>query len=295
MYLEELIMSKFWESIYCPDFLTVYNPFFLKDMSKALERTVKAVNEREKIVLYGSCNVDGICGISLLLLVLKYLNADVEYYIPDTIEDAYNINSDVVKNHIKSLGAGLIITIGCGLESLEQFEMCLQLGVDLIITDYHTYDFKTDAIVVNPSQDNCLYKFKNLSAVGVAFKLIQAVSMYYDMRGISKFIDLVMLGTVSAGVPLVEENEILVSEGIKHLGRTNNYGIKALLKIHDVSEVSLEEALKLVFAVTPTINAVGKMDNARIAVELFTTSDGYRAEQIAKYLDKEVKNNCVVV
>lgn len=288
-------MSKFWESIYYPDFFTVYNPFFLKDMSKALERTVKAVNEREKIVLYGDCSVDGICGVSLLLLVLKYLNADVEYYIPDTIEDVYNINSDVIKNHIRSLGTGLIITVGCGIESQLQLELCKKLGIDVIVTDNHIYEYKSGAIVINPCQENCLYRFKDLSAVGVAYKLAQAISMYYDMRFTTKFIDLVMLGTIAAKVPLVEENEILVSEGLKHLSKTSNHGIKALLKIQESTVLDMEAALKLVCAVTPTINAIGRMDNARIAVELFTTSDGYRAEQIAKYLDKEVKNNYMII
>lgn len=288
-------MSKFWESLYCPDFFTVYNPFFLKDMSKALERTVKAVNEREKIVLYGACSVDGICGVSLLLLVLKYLNADVEYYISDTKEDLYYINSDVVKNHIKSLGTSLIITVGCGVTSQEQLDLCRELGIEIIVTDNQIYDFKPEAIVINPSQENCLYKFKELSAVGVAYKLAQAISMYYDMKFTTKFIDMVMLGTISANVPLVEENDILITEGMKHLSKTNNHGIKALLKIQDSKIIGMDAVLKLVGAVTPTTNAVGRMDNARIAVELLTTSDSYRAEQIAKYLDKEVKNNCISV
>lgn len=288
-------MSKLWESIYYPDFFTVYNPFFLKDMSKALERTVKAINEREKIVLYGDCSVDGLCGVSLLLLVLKYLNADVEYYITDAVEDSYNLNSDVIKNHIKSLGATLIITVGCGLESQSQLELCKRLGIDVIVTDNHIYEYKPGEIIINPCQESCLYKFKELSKVGVAYKLAQAVSMYYDMRFTTKFIDLVMLGTISGNVPIIEENDILVTEGLKHLAKTNNHGIKALLKIQEITVIDMEAALKLVYAVTPTINAVGRMDNARIAVELFTTCDGYRAEQIAKYLYKEVKNNYMII
>lgn len=288
-------MSKFWESIYCPDFFTVYNPFFLKDMSKALERTVKAVNDREKIVLYGVCSVDGICGISLLLLLLKYLNADVEYYISDTKEDVNNINSDVIENHIKSLGASLIITLGCGVESHQQLELCSNLGIEIIVIDNQIYTYKPETIVINPSQESCLYKFKELSVVGVAYKLAQAISMYYDMKFTTKFIDLVLIGTISAKVPLLEENYIFITEGLKHLTKTNNHGIKALLKIQESSDIDMDTVLRLICTVTPNTNAVGRMDNARIAVELFTTSDGYRAEQIAKYFDKEVKNNCIIV
>lgn len=284
-------MSKFLERIYYPDFLTVYNPFFLKDMSKALERTVKAINEREKIVIYGACNVDSICGISLLLLVLKYLNADVEYYIPDEIEETSLINNDVIKNHIKFLGAGLVITVGCGMESSAQVDYCKTLGIDVIIIDTENYTDNLNTIVINPNQKECLYKFKSLSYSGLAFKLTQAISMYYDMKCISKYIDLVMLGTLSAKVPLIEENDILVNEGLRHLHCTNNYGIKALLKLGKIRNVDIEAVNQLVFIVTPTMNAIGKMDNARIAVELLTTGDGYRAEQIAKYLNKEVMNN----
>lgn len=284
-------MEKMWESIYCPNFFSVYNPFFLKDMSKALERTVKSINEREKIVIYGSCNIDGICGVSLLLLVLKYLNADVEYYIPDSVEDNHKINTEVINNHLKFLGARLIITVGCTMESPLQIEYCKSQGIDVIITDYHQCNGLLDTITINPVQEGCLYKFKNLSAVGIVYKLTQAIAMYYNMKCIGKYIDLVMLGTVASRGSFIDENEILVNEGLKFLPKSKNRGIKALLKIQNIKEMNIDSVRRLVFAITPTVNAVGRMDNAKIAVELFTTSDGYRAEQIAKYLDKEVKSS----
>jgi single-stranded DNA-specific DHH superfamily exonuclease len=285
-------MSKFWENFYCSDFLTVYNPFFLKDMSKALERTVRAINEREKIVIYGACNVDSICGVSLLILMLKYLNADVEYFIPDTLEAECKMNSEVIENHIKFLGAGLIITVGCCSESSKQAELCKELGMDVIELCNKSYS-ESKNIVINPNQQGCLYKFKCLSSSGLAFKLSQAISMYYNMKCSGKYIDLAMLGTLSTGVPVIEENNIIVNEGLKHLSKTNNYGIKALIKVQNIIEFNVENSLSLVFSITPTINAIGKMDNARIAVELFTTTDSYRAEQIAKYLNKEVNNNII--
>lgn len=284
-------MSKYWESIYSSDFVTVYNPFFIKDMSKALERTVKAINEREKIVIYGACNVDSICSVSLLLLVLKYLNADVEYYIPNTTEHNYRINSEVLKNHINFLGASVIITVGCEMESDDQLEYCNELGIDIIIMNTTKSQQELDTIIVNPNQRGCLYKFKDMSNVGLSFKLTQAISMYYDMKSIDKYIDIVMLGTIAAKVPLVDENYMWVTEGLKYLLKSNNYGIKALIKIHNIFNVDSDTAMNLILAVTPTANAIGKMDNARIAVELFTTSDALRAEQIAKYLYNEVTNN----
>jgi single-stranded DNA-specific DHH superfamily exonuclease len=286
-------MEKIWESIYCPNFFTTYNPFFLKDMSKALERMIKAINLREKIVIYGTCNIDGICGVSLLLLLLKYLNADVEYYIPDIMEEDHKISTDFINSHLKPLGAKLVITVGCSMESTLQVEYCKSQGIDVLVTDYHCFNNSLETIVVNPSQASCLYKFKDLAAAGIAYKLAQGISMYYNINCIGKYIDLVMLGTLSAKVPLIGENEIFVKEGLKFLHKTNNYGIRALMKIQRVNHVTISGVLKLISAVTPTVNAVGRMDNAKIAVELFTTSDGYRAEQIAKYLDKEARSKYI--
>lgn len=283
-------MSKIWESIYYTDFSVAYNPFFLKNMSEALERTVKAINEREKIVIYGACNVDSICAVSSLLLLFKYLNADVEYYIPDIKSEVANMDSEVIKEHIRFLGAELIITVGCGLESEEQLESCRSMGMDVIVVDNNSVYAKTGAIMINPNQEGCLYRFKALSSAGLIYKLTQAISMYYNMKCKNKYIDLTMLGTLASGVPIIDENEMIINDGLKHFIKTNNHGIKALFKVQNIKEVTIKNISSMVLTVTPTINAIGRMDNARIAVELFTTNDGYRAEQIAKYLKKEVKN-----
>ncbi|WP_139904396.1 DHH family phosphoesterase [Clostridium thermarum] len=282
-------MSRFLEALKYPNFLTTYNPFFLKDMSKALERTVKAINDREKIVIYGACNADAICGVSLLFLLFKYLNADVEYYIQDS--EADKLDTHVIRNHINFLGAKLIVTVGCGAESVSQIQLCKSMGIDVIIINNSVRYCKIDAISINPKQKECLYKFKELSFSGLSYKLAQALSMYYEMKFAKKYTDLVLIGTVASGLPVIDENEIFVKEGLKHILKTHNHGIKALLKVHNINEITMENIQKLVMDIKPTTNAIGKMDNARIAVELFTTSDGYRAEQIAKYLNKEVNNS----
>jgi len=260
-------------------------------MRDALERTVRAINEREKIVIYGACNVDSICGVSLLLLLFKYLNADVEYYIPDTINENSYMDTSVVENHIKFLGAGLVITVGCSVESNNQFQLCKSLGIDVIVIDNKETYNDIGVIMINPNQEGCLYKFKNLGNAGLTYKLTQAISMYYNMKCSNKYIDLAALGTLAAGLSITDENEIIVCDGLRHIVKTNNHGIKALFKVQNIDDVNLDALLSIVFIVTPTINAIGKMDNARIVVELFTTNDGYRAEQIAKYLNKEVSNN----
>lgn len=266
------------------------DPFLLKDMGKALKRIIKAVNEREKIVIYGNCDLDGVTAVSLLFLVLKYLNADVEYFISDDMNDKLNINSRIVKNHIKFLGAKLMITTGCGSQSISQVELCRKLGIDVIITDYHhCANILPEAIVINPNQKYCRYPFKDLTAVGVAFKLSQAISMYYQMRCISKYLDLVVLGTLSKGIELVGENKKMVDQGLYQLNYTNNYGFKALMKVHNIKKISKENICKLSNNMTPSTNKSNRyIDNARIAVELFTTENMDRAEQIAKYLKNEI-------
>lgn len=265
-----------------------HDPFLMKGMEKALERIVKAVNEREKIVIYGCYDVDSITAISLLMLVSKYLNADVEYFVSNNIDDKFDINSDEVKNYIKLLGTKLIVTVGCGINSISQVELCRRLGIDVIITDYHKCkDTLPDTVVVNPNQKKCNYPFKDLAAVGVAFKLSQAISMYYQMKYISKYLDLVTLGTVFHGVNLYGENRIMVEEGLSHFNCTNNYGLKALLKVYNINSIDLFNIYNLAQNIISSMKCKRTVDNARIAVELFTTSSMDRAEQIAKYLKNE--------
>lgn len=273
------------------------DPFLLKGMKEALTRIIKAVNEREKIVIYGYYDLDGITAVSLLLLVLKYLNADVEYFVSDDIDEGFGINSEVVKNHIKFLGAKLMITVGCGVNSVSQVELCKELGIDVIITDYHKCKHELpDTVIVNPNQKECKYPFKDLTAVGVAFKLAQAISMYYQVKSISKYLDLAMLGTLSKGFNTTGENKLIVNDGIHHLNYTNNYGFRALIKIHKIVNLNKESIYRLTYNIIPSIKNRRCVDNARIAVELFTTANIDRAEQIAKYLKNEIRGTelCVL-
>lgn len=267
----------------------LYNPYLLKGMDEAIGRLSKAINNREKIVIYGYYDVDGITSVSLLLLLLRYLNADVEYFIPENADVDREISYAVIKNHIKFLGANLIITVGCGINSSKAVELSKNIGIDVIISDYREIKDKVpDTIIVNPKQSGCKYPFKDLCGAGVTYKLAQAIAVYYRIKYVSKYLDLCMLGTISSEVQIVDENKTLVEQGIVRLCTTKNYGIKALIQENNVLDVNDAAAYKLAFTVIPRINAIGRMDNARIAVELFTTSDEYRARQIAKYLIKEV-------
>lgn len=269
-----------------------YNPFLLKGMDITLARVIEAINNREKIVIYGYYDVDSITSITILLLVLRYLNADVEYYIPNEKNTERTLRAEDVLNHIEFLGTDLVISLGCGMKSHKEIELCKRLGMEVIVLD--TDEEKTtansiDAYVINPNQSGCLYPYKDLSFVGLTFKLVQALSRYYKLKSFNKYIDLVMIGTIAANVSLSDENGVFYKDGIYQVNNTNNYGIKALIKVNNLNEINEKNIDKLIDSIVPTVNPVGKMDNAKIVVELLTTTDLLRSEQIAKYLYKEAR------
>jgi single-stranded DNA-specific DHH superfamily exonuclease len=277
-------MRKFWESIYCPNYISGYNPFILKNMNKAIERLALAINNRQKIVVYGTYNVDGICAVSSLILVLKYLNADVEYLIYDRQENDAVINSGDIKNNVDFLGAELLITLGVGLKSQEEVDLCKKLGIDLVVLENEESDFVDDYIYINPSQKGCQYRYKNLSISGLAFKLMQAIAIYYNMKSINKYLDLIIIGIQWAKVSAKGENGVLIKEGNKFLINTNNNGLRSIIEFNDIKEFNDDNINKIIELLIPPIGAVGIMDNARIVLELLTTNDKDRANQIVKYL-----------
>ncbi|WP_010233512.1 DHH family phosphoesterase [Clostridium arbusti] len=266
-----------------------HNPFLLDGMQEAIDRVIRAVNNREKIIIYGYGDVDSICGISILFLLLKYLNADVEYFIPDDMDEEYTISSESLNNYIKYLGVDLLITVGCGSNSKKEIKLAKQLGIDVVITDYHqAYSACEETIVINPNKKFCNYPFKFLSAAGIAFKFCEAISVYYKIKGVYKYVDLAMIGTLASEFPIKTENKNIVDIGINHIATTNNYGIKALMKINNLNEINNTTAFRLASSIISMRIVEGRVDNARIAIELFTTHDSSRALQIAKYLNKEV-------
>ena len=278
-------MRKFWESIYSPNYITGYNPFILKNMNKAIDTMVEAINNRKKIVIYGVPNVDGLCAISSLSLVLKYLNADIEYIVHDENLNG-GITSEEIINNVSFLGGQLLITLGIDLNSNKEEELCRDLGIDLIVFGNEEVGNEKNYIYINPNQKGCQYRYKNLSISGLTFKLMQAIAIYYNIKSINKYLDLILIGEQWAEVPQKGENGVILKEGKKFLINTNNYGLRAIMDYYEIKEMNDECILKIINLITPTINVVRKMDNARIIIELLTTNKKDRAEQITKYLNK---------
>ena len=283
-------MRKFWESIYSPNYITWYNNFILKDMNKAIERMVSAINNRKKIVVYGIPNVDGLCAISSLILVLKYLNADIEYVVHDDSSNKSKISSKDIINNVHFLGGEILITLGIDLKSKEEEKLCKSLGIDLIVIENRDVNYDYEYIYINPNQKGCQYRYKNLSISGLTFKLMQAIAIYYNVKSINKYLDLILIGEKWTKSPKKGENSVIIKEGMRFLINTNNHGLRSIMDAYSMININDDSVDKIIDVITPTINVVTMTDNARIIIELLITNRKERAEQITKYLNKSKEN-----
>lgn len=277
-------MHKFWESIYCNNYITGYNPFLLKNMNKAIENMAFAINNRRKIIVYGIPTVDGICAVASLCLVLKYLNADVEYILSDKNETGYSINKDDIVNEIDFLGADLLVAVGLDVYSEEDISLLRDLDINLIVLENKKTINEKKYVYINPSQKGSQYRFKDLSISALSFKLMQAVAIYYNLKNINKYLDIIILGSKWAKVISKGENGIFIKEGKLCLQNTNNCGLMVIMDKYKINEVNENNILKIIEIITPTGKTVGVENNARIVLELLITNDKDRASQISKYL-----------
>lgn len=283
-------MSNVWNSIYYPNYISGYNPFLLKHMNKAIEKLVDAINNRKKIVVYGISNVDGICAIASLTLLLRYLNADVEYLVHDEIKSR-KIDCKTLKDNIDFLGTDLLITLGVDLKGEEELKLCSKLGIDFVILENKKTDIEKKYIYINPNQKGCQYRYKNLSLSEVTFKLMQSIAIYYSLKSINKYLDLITIGSKWLELPAKGENAVILKEGKKFLVGTNNYGLRAIMDFNKIIDLNDENIFRIIEFITPSVNPVGVLGNSKIVVELLTTDDKDRAEQIVKYLHSLNRNN----
>lgn len=277
-------MRKFWESIYCPNYITGYNPFLLRYMNEAIEKLSFAVNNRKKIVVYGISSVDGICSVASLSLILKYLNADVEYLVYDLEESKKSIDITDIKEKVDFLGADLLITLGVDLKGQSELKLSRELNIDLIVLENKKTVREREYVYINPSQKGCQYRYKNLSLSVLTFKLMQALAIFYNLKSINKYLDIILLGAMWSKVSLKGENGVVIKEGKKFLINTNNNGLRAIMELNNMDVLDDDRIKTIIEQITPTTSAVGKVNNARIILELLITRDKDRAGQISKYL-----------
>lgn len=272
----------------------VLNPMTMLDMEKAAERVIAALNAKEKIVIYGDYDVDGITSTAMVYEFLKSLGADVIYYIPDRRDEGYGINIMAVNKLIKQ-GMKLLITVDCGITAIGETEFAKLQGMEVIITDHHTCKERipTAAVaVVNPKREDDAYEFDSLAGVGVAFKLVLAVAMKMGLNTgeyFDKYVDLAAIGTIADVVPLVGENRVIVEKGLQMLENPVRPGIKALLEVAGVADKKIN-AGTVAFAIAPRLNAAGRLGTAVTAVELLLMQEYNKAQEIAAELDRENKD-----
>ena len=263
-----------------------HNPFDMLDMEKAVNRIIEAINNKEKTIIYGDYDVDGITSITVLKKFLNERGLDVDYYIPNRLEEGYGLNKEAVEE-IEKKGYKLMITVDCGISGIEEVELANSLGIETIITDHHEQlDILPNAYaIINPKRRDNTYPFRGLAGVGVVFKVIQAISMKLnlDEKEYLKYLDIVCIGTISDIVPLVDENRVIAKLGLMLVKCTKNVGLKELIQESGYKTI---DSGMVSFGIAPRINACGRMGKQEEALELFLTDNPEKAKTITKRLNE---------
>jgi len=269
------------------DLKDLRDPYIFQDMEKAVNRILKAINNHERILIYGDYDVDGITSVALLFSILRGFTTNLYYYIPNRFQEGYGLNEEAIdiafKNNIK-----LIVTVDCGIGSIYEIEKANNYGIDVIVTDHHQpqKDIPSAIAIINPKCD-INYPFKELAGVGVSFKVVQALysKLGKNQDDLWSLLDYVALGSIADSVPFVDENRILIKYGLKALNQTKKEGLKALIMESGVSYGNLGTK-EVNFAIAPRINAAGRLDDSKFALELLLTNSEYKATYLSRKLSE---------
>lgn len=263
------------KSFFRPSLEEIHDPFLMKDMAKAVARVDDAINTGERIMVYGDYDVDGTTAVALVYHFLSNYYSEVEFYIPDRYKEGYGVSFQGI-DHAAENKCTLIVALDCGIKALDKVNYAKEKGIDFIICDHHNPgdDLPEAYAVLDPKRKDCTYPFKELSGCGVGFKLIQALLSHWqrDQKEAYQYLDLLAISIAADMVPLVEENRILCSLGLKSITHSKKPGIQSLLKTSKINgEVSTGD---IGFKIGPRINAAGRMDHGKRAVELLVSEDG---------------------
>jgi single-stranded-DNA-specific exonuclease len=294
-----------------PHISQLSDPFEIQGMKTAVDRIIAASKNGEKVLVHGDYDVDGLSATAIIIKALKMLGIDSHYFIPNRIEHGYGFNLSSVKK-AKQIGATLIITVDCGITSFETAALCKKEGIDVIITDHHepvsnriqdtgcriknnhtsyimhhaSFEVPDALAVINPKISNPQSPFSHLSGAGIAFKLVQALSMIHDSRfTIHNFIDLAALGTMADVVPITGENRIIVKEGLMLIENGTCQGLRILKKVAGIEGKGVKPGL-LAFTIIPRINAAGRISDSHDVVKLLLTDSEDEAIDISLWLNK---------
>lgn len=269
----------------------MYNPFLMKGMEAAVGRISRALDNHEKVTIYGDYDVDGITATSILYLYLMSAGADVDYYLPDRMTEGYGLNEKAVRM-LAETGTKLMVTVDTGISAIKECQLAKSLGMDVVITDHHECqeELPEAVAVVDAKQPGETYPFLYLAGCGVAYKLVQGLKDYrQDTADITGYLELAAVGTVADIVPLYDENRIIVSEGFRRMKHPSNMGLGKLLESSGYDFKRKITSGFIGFGLAPRLNAGGRMGDAKRGVRLFTTTDEEEATSIAAEL--ELENN----
>ena len=263
-----------------------YNPYGMPDMNIAVERIIEAIENKEKTIIYGDYDVDGITSVTVLKSFLEERGLQVGIYIPNRLEEGYGLNKKAVE-YIAEQKYSLMITVDCGISAVEEVRYANQLGIQTIITDHHEPGNELpDALaVVDAKRKDNKYQCRNLAGVGVVFKLIQAIGikMGLEEKEYLKYLDIVCVGTISDIVPLTDENRVIVKLGLKLVQQTRNLGLRSILQVSGYNKI---DSITISFGIAPRINACGRMGHQEEALKLFLSKDINEVNELTQKLNE---------
>lgn len=277
------------KAFFRPSLSDLHDPFLLTDMDKAVERLHSAMANNEKILVYGDYDVDGTTAVALMYSFLRERYPNVSYYIPDRYSEGYGVSFKSIE-YASQNGFTLFITLDCGIKAVEKVEHAKTLGIDFVICDHHyPSEIIPDAVaVLDPKRTDCSYPFRDLSGCGVGFKLLQAYCQKYDIpfSELESLLDLVVVSIASDIVPVIGENRVLAYFGLKRLNENPRHGLKSIIKLSGLEHHSIAID-DIVFKIGPRINAAGRMESGKTAVDLLTAPN----EAVAKEMG-DIINEC---
>lgn len=290
----ELLVQRGYDSyessklFFRPTLNDLHDPWLMKDMRLAVERIEQALKNNEQILIFGDYDVDGTTSVATLYSYLRNLNANVDYYVPNRFKEGYGISKKGIDWAIEH-DINLIISVDCGIKSNDLISYAKNAGIDFIVCDHHLPDalIPPAIAILNPKQKDCPYPFKELCGCGVVFKLIHAIS---DVKGLPnesylKYIDLVATAIAADIVSMSGENRVICYYGIQKVNTNPNIGIQALIELASVKQPM--NVSSLVFMIAPRVNAAGRMDDARKAIQLFIENNPHKAKEIAALLQSD--------
>jgi len=275
------------KAFFRPRLSDLHDPFLMKDMDKAVERLEKAVNNQEKVIVYGDYDVDGTTSVALMYLFLQQRINEIEYYIPDRYSEGYGISPKSIDYAVEN-GYTLVVALDCGIKAVDKIAKAKERGLDFIICDHHNPGDKVPdaAAVLDPKQPGCNYPYKELSGCGVGFKLLQAYSKRNNVEyeEIYDLLDLVAVSIAADIVPITGENRVLAYYGLKKLNSNPGVGLQTIINFAGINgtEITISD---IVFKIGPRLNASGRIEHGKKSVQILVSDDEDKSDLLGEEID----------